>query len=120
MRPAAGTGAFVMLFHSPPNGLVPDCNTQVCAVAGQDKTTLVGCLVKSSGTLTSSFNVHPFEMAPESPAPLSIAYKLQVPVGSMFLKTDSEQTEFEFPAGAGGGKLKDNGRSLAVGLNVPD
>ena len=109
-----------MLLHTSPKGAVPDCKKQVCAVAGQDKTTLVCCLVKSSGTLTSSFNVHPFEMAPESPAPLSIAYKLQAPVGSMFLKTDSEQSEFEFPAGAGGGKLNDNGRSRAVGVNVPD
>ena len=109
-----------MVFHAPPEGVVPDCKVQVCAVAGQDKITLVCCFANWSGTLISNFNVHPFEMAPESPAPLSIAYKLHVPVGSMFLNTDSEQAEFEFPAGAGGGKSNPNGNSRAVGLNVPD
>src|SRR5437879_4164055 len=63
---------------------------------------------------------HPPEIIPASGLASSTAKRLQVPLGSMPLKTDKVATALELPGGAGGGRSKSKYGSRLVGLKVPD
>jgi len=64
--------------------------------------------------------LHPRAIVPESGEVSSNTNKLQVPFGSVPLKTESAAGALELPEGAGLGNSKDKMGNCLVGLKVPD
>jgi hypothetical protein len=75
--------------------------------------------VPGSGTVVISIP-HPPEIVPESGVLSSTTNKLQVPFGSVPLKTESAAGALELPAGAGLGNSNDKVGNCRVGLKVPE
>lgn len=99
-----------------------DCSVQLVTLSGQETSALLVFTTLSWSEIGAVVRLRfqPLLMAPAFAAVSSTTNKLHVPFGSVFWKTDSATTAFEFPAGTGGGKSKGIGECRAVGLNVPD